>query len=134
YQRPSFVTPPFPGFVSGHSTFSRAGATILTLVTGSEFFPGGMGEFHCARNEFLVFEEGPSVDITLQWATYADASDQTSLSRIWGGIHPPADDLPGRHIGQAIAHDVFSLAKTFFEGDPAIPFHRGDSDGDGTLN
>ena len=99
YQRPSFVTPPFAGYVSGHSTFSRAAAEILTAITGDPFFPGGMGEFTATANEFLVFEEGPSQDVVLQWATYRDASDQCSLSRIWGGIHPPCDDLPGRRIG-----------------------------------
>jgi Domain of unknown function (DUF6851) len=116
YQRPTFVTPPFAGYVSGHSTFSRAGATVLTLFTGSEFFPGGLGEFHCRRGEFLVFEDGPSVDLTLQWATYYDASDQTSLSRIWGGIHPPADDLPGRHMGSWIGAAAFDRARALFLG------------------
>lgn len=33
--------------------------------------------------------------MTLEWATYRDASDQCSLSRIWGGIHPPTEDVPG---------------------------------------
>ena len=54
YQRPSFVTPPFAGFVSGHSTFSRAAAVVMELLTGDAFFPGGLGEFHAPRNEFLV--------------------------------------------------------------------------------
>jgi hypothetical protein len=114
YQRPTFVTPPFAGYVSGHSTFSRAAAEVLALLTGSNYFPGGMGEFFCPKNEFLVFEEGPSVDITLQWATYQDASDQTSLSRIWGGIHPPQDDLPGRVMGYQIGRNAFALARTYF--------------------
>ena len=87
YQRPSFVTPPFAGYVSGHSTYSRAAAELLTELTGSPYFPGGMSGFEVIANEFLVFEEGPSVDMVLQWATYRDASDQCSLSRIWGGIH-----------------------------------------------
>jgi hypothetical protein len=116
YQRPTFVTPPFAGYVSGHSTFSRAAAEVLTLLTGDEFFPGGMGEFHAPKNEFLVFEDGPSVDVTLQWATYRDASDQTSLSRIWGGIHPPADDIPGRRIGAKIGPAAFHLAEAYFNG------------------
>ncbi|MFT5423286.1 MAG: hypothetical protein ACI89L_001060 [Phycisphaerales bacterium] len=114
YQRPSFVTPPFAGYVSGHSTFSRAAAELMTLLTGDEFFPGGVGEFFCPQNEFLVFEEGPSQDITLQWATYRDASDQTSLSRIWGGIHPPADDLPGRLMGVDIGIEAFNYAVALF--------------------
>ena len=114
YQRPTFVTPPFAGYVSGHSTYSRAAAEIMTRITGDAFFPGGVGEFVAKRNEFLVFEEGPSVDVVLQWATYRDASDQTSLSRIWGGIHPPADDIPGRFIGQQVAEDTFDFAVPYF--------------------
>jgi hypothetical protein len=38
YQRPSFVTPPFAGYVSGHSTYSRAAAEVLTALTGSAYF------------------------------------------------------------------------------------------------
>jgi hypothetical protein len=116
YQRPSFVTPPFAGYVSGHSVFSRSAAEIMTMLTGDPFFPGGMGEFLAPKNEFLVFEDGPSVDIILQWATYRDASDQTSLSRIWGGIHPPADDIPGRLMGIEIGVNAFNLAECFFLG------------------
>ncbi len=114
YQRPSFVTPPFAGYVSGHSTFSRAAADLMTSITGSAYFPGGMSEFEVIANDFLVFEKGPSVSMTLQWATYQDASDQCSLSRIWGGIHPPADDLPGRIIGAKIAVDGFEFVQSFF--------------------
>ena len=116
YQRPTFVTPPFAGYISGHSTYSRAAAEVLTALTGDKYFPGGMSGFEIRANEFLVFEEGPSVDMTLQWATYQDASDQTSLSRIWGGIHPPADDLPGRLIGIEVGRDAFALAESYFEG------------------
>jgi len=114
YQRPNFVTPPFAGYISGHSTFSRAAAKVLTLLTGDEYFPGGMGVFVARKNEFLVFEEGPSVDVELQWARYSDASDQCSLSRIWGGIHPPVDDIPGRLIGEKVGEDAFNHASQYF--------------------
>ena len=117
YQRPTFVTPPFAGYVSGHSTYSRAAAEVMTLLTGDEYFPGGMGTFLAPRNEFLVFEEGPSVDVTLQWATYQDASDETSLSRIYGGIHPTADDIPGRFMGSVIGPDAFDHASRYFNGE-----------------
>lgn len=117
YQRPSFVTPPFAGYVSGHSTYSRAAAEVLTILTGDAFFPGGMGVFDVVQNEFLVFEEGPSQSFSLQWATYRDASDQTSLSRIWGGIHPPIDDIPGRRIGEKVGIEAFNLAESYFYKD-----------------
>jgi hypothetical protein len=131
YQRPSFVTPPFAGYVSGHSTYSRGAADIMTELTGTPYFPGGMGEFEAPMNEFLVFEDGPSMDITLQWATYQDASDQCSLSRIWGGIHPPADDLPGRHMGQEIGPEAFTEARRYFNGMKSCP---ADFQGDGRVN
>ena len=115
YQRPSFITPPFAGYVSGHSTFSRAAAEVLTLFTNDEYFPGGMGTFNVYKNDFLKFEVGPSIDFQLQWATYRDASDQTSLSRIWGGIHPPIDDIPGRIIGEKIGIDAFEFGENYFE-------------------
>jgi hypothetical protein len=69
------------------------------------------------KDEFLAFEKGPSVDVVLQWATYRDASDQTSLSRIWGGIHPPADDIIGRLIGAQIGIDAFNFAVSYFSSD-----------------
>lgn len=114
YQRPSFVTPPFAGYLSGHSAFSRAASGVLTLITNDAFFPGGIGVFDVAQNDFLVFEQGPTESFSLQWATYRDASDQTSLSRIWGGIHPPIDDIRGRIIGDKIGKEAFNFASTFF--------------------
>jgi hypothetical protein len=47
----------------------------------------------------LAFEAGPTTDIVLQWATYADAADEAGVSRLYGGIHVPSDDLRGREIG-----------------------------------
>jgi hypothetical protein len=110
YQTANFVTPPFPGYYSGHSTFSRTGAEILTRITGDEYFPGGMAEFHATANEYLAADSGPSVDITLQWATYRDASDQCSASRIYGGLHPPQDDIPGRKVGLVAGPQAYDKA------------------------
>lgn len=120
YQRPSFVTPPFAGYVSGHSTYSRAAAAVMDYMTGTPYFPGGMSNFEAEQNEFLEFEQGPSQTITLQWATYYDASDQCSLSRIWGGIHPPMDDIAGRKIGQRIGDDAGDFADSLLTME--IPF------------
>lgn len=142
YQRPSFVSPPFAGYVSGHSTFSRAAAEVLTAFTGDAYFPGGMGTFLAPANEFLVFEEGPSVDVELQWATYRDASDECSLSRIYGGIHPYFDDVPGRLMGIEIGLDAFDRAATFYgdgltditcDADPGNDTCPADLDNDGFI-
>lgn len=117
YQRRYFVTPPFAGFVSGHSTYSRSSARTLSLFTGSEYFPGGICEYTITPQEhFLVLENGPSDTIHLQWAKYFDASNQASLSRIWGGIHPYFDDMPGRIAGDQIGYEAISKANYLFNG------------------
>ncbi len=117
YQTAGFVTPPFAGYYSGHSTYSRSGAEILTRITGSEYFPGGMAEFHAPASTYLAADSGPSMDITLQWATYRDASDQCSLSRIYGGLHPPQDDIPGRQVGLIIGPQAFNKANELMSAD-----------------
>jgi hypothetical protein len=86
------------------------------MYTGDEYFPNGMGEFVAQQDKFLQTEKGPSVDVILQWATYRDAADQCSLSRIWGGIHPPMDDIPGRLIGRQVGIAAFNLAAKYFTG------------------
>jgi hypothetical protein len=116
YQKDTFVTPAFPGFVSGHSTFSRAAAEVMVRFTGSEYFPGGLSTFTASRNVFLKTDTGPSDDIVLQWATYYDAADQAGLSRIYGGIHVPADDGPGRVIGSQCGILSWNLALKYYDG------------------
>jgi hypothetical protein len=116
YQKKTFVTPGFPGYISGHSTFSRAAAEALTAFTGSKWFPNGLGSYTLPS---LVNEAGPTAPVTLQWASYYDAADQVGLSRIWGGIHPPADDIAGRLVGAEVGQTAWALAKKFFDGSVA---------------
>ena len=115
YQLPTFVTPSFPGYISGHSTFSRAAAEVLTGFTGSEYFPGGMSGYTIKAGS-LKFEQGPSTDINLEWATYFDASDQAGQSRLWGGIHIQSDDFAGRRIGSACGIAAWALAQRYYDG------------------
>jgi hypothetical protein len=116
YQRATFVTPAFAGYVSGHSTFSRAAAEVMAAFTGSDYFPGGISQWTVPAGE-LATEAGPSRAVTLQWATYFDAADQAGISRVFGGIHIPADDLEGRTIGSGCGRDAWALAERYFRGD-----------------
>jgi hypothetical protein len=113
YQDDNFVTPAFAAYVSGHSAFSRAAAEVLTSITGSEFFPGGLGE-HEFEVDWLEFEKGPDDVVTLQWATYFDAADEAGRSRLWGGIHVPADDFAGRIIGSEVGQEAAAFALDLF--------------------
>ena len=115
YQQPTFVTPSFSGFISGHSTFSRSAAEVMAGFTGSEYFPGGSSSWTTSAGELKV-ESGPSQDVTLEWATYYDAADQAGISRIYGGIHVPADDFNGRIVGSQCGKEAWALAERYFAG------------------
>ena len=115
YQRSTFVSPAFAGYVSGHSTFSRAAAEVMTTFTGDAFFPGGLYEHRVEPGAFL-HEKGPDEPITLQWATYADAADQAGISRLFMGIHIAADDVEGRRVGAQCGDDAWGLATRHFNG------------------
>jgi hypothetical protein len=115
YQLPTFVTPAFPGFVSGHSTFSRAAAEVMTDLTGSAFFPGGLLEVVVPAGS-LKIDSSQNAEVRLQYATYFDAADQAGQSRIWGGIHIEPDDLTGRKLGHQIGLDAVLLARKYFSG------------------
>ena len=129
YQDDNFVTPAFAAYVSGHSTFSRAAAEIMAAFTGDAYFPGGLGEMEFDTS-FLDFEVGPTEPVTLQWATYFDAADEAGISRLWGGIHVPADDFAGRIMGSTIGIDAFAKAVEFFEENLLV----GDVNCDGEIN
>jgi hypothetical protein len=113
YQLPSFVTPAFAAYVSGHSTFSRAAAEVLTGITGSPYFPGGLAEYRIPKGD-LAFEAGPDEDVVLQWAAYADAADQAGISRLYGGIHIRNDDLDGRKVGYQCGQAAWAKAQTYY--------------------
>lgn len=115
YQLPTFVTPSFQGYISGHSTFSRAAAEVLAGITGTTYFPGGLAK-STVKAGSLKIEAGPSADIVLQWATYYDAADQAGQSRLYGGIHVQADDFTGRIVGSTCGKDAWSLAQRYYSG------------------
>jgi hypothetical protein len=126
YQASNFVTPPFPGYTSGHSTYSRSAAETLTVLTGSPYFPGGYQTYIIPKG-WLKFEDGPSEDVMLNWVKFTDLADQAGESRIWGGIHPPIDDCPGRVSGQKVGQRTVARVVALLEGHAVSPDITGDS-------
>jgi hypothetical protein len=113
YQPASFPTPPFPEFISGHSAFSAAAATILELFTGSDSF-GGSVTFAPGTS---AIEPGitPAAPVTLHWSTFREAADQAGMSRRYGGIHFKTGDLVGRAAGRIVGLQAWEHALELWE-------------------
>lgn len=109
------ATPPFPEFVSGHSTFSAAGAEVLRLFTGSDDF-GGSYIFEAGRSKV---EPGftPRSRLTLSWATFTDAAVQAGMSRRYCGIHFADADIAGRELGRKTGRQVWEKARRLINGE-----------------
>jgi hypothetical protein len=84
------VTPPFPDYVSGHSTFSAAAATALELFYGTEDLP-------------FTIDSDSLLGVYRSFATPLDAADEAGDSRIYGGIHFRSASNDGLEAGSSIA-------------------------------
>ncbi|HMQ52969.1 MAG TPA: vanadium-dependent haloperoxidase [Anaerolineae bacterium] len=131
YQALTFVTPAFPEYVSGHSTFSAAAAEVLTRFTGSNRFYDGetvlyddfnrdglpdlLGQ-HVVGVNGNIFEDSPTKVINLHWETFQDAADEAAISRLYGGIHIQDGDRHGRRMGKLIAEQAYGLAEQYWTG------------------
>jgi hypothetical protein len=83
------VTPPFPDYVSGHSTFSAAAATVLPMFYGTEDLPFTTG------SDFLP-------GVYRSFSTCLDAAEEAAVSRIYGGIHFRSASEDGLQAGISI--------------------------------
>ena len=112
YQPPTFITPPFPEYTSGHSAFSAAGAQILRAFTGRDAF-GGSVTFKAGSGKT---EPGtvPAKDLTLAWNTLSEAADEAGISRRYGGIHFLQGDLEGRSLGRRIGRQTWMRSLRYF--------------------
>jgi hypothetical protein len=115
YQLASSMTPPFPEYVSGHSTFSAAAAEVLKRFTGSDRFEQGVT---LARGSSRL-EPGmtPRAPVTLYWPTFSAAADEAGLSRRFGGIHFESGDLEGRALGRRVGRLVWRRVRELVQRD-----------------
>jgi hypothetical protein len=115
YQPSTFPTPPFAEFISGHSAFSAAGATILRLWTGGDRF--GDSVTFPAGSSSIEPGETPAAPVTLRWPTFTAAANEAGISRRYGGIHFKTGDLVGRLVGQLVGEQAWSKAESYFRGE-----------------
>ena len=103
YSPETFVCPPFPAYVSGHSAVSAACGEALRLFTGSDRFE------HSVR---LVpgqqTEPGITSDtVTLHFPTFTETANMAGFSRVLGGYHIQADNVAGLTLGRKVASVVW---------------------------
>jgi hypothetical protein len=89
------VTPPFPDYVSGHSTFSAAAATVLPLFYGTEDLPFTTG------SDFLP-------DVYRSFPTPMAAAGEAGDSRVYGGIHFRSASEDGLQAGISIGEWTYA--------------------------
>ena len=91
--RPFIQTPPFPSYTSGHSTISAAAAEVMT-----EFFGDSLSFTDTSLLEFGIANR--------RIASFREAAQEASISRLYGGIHYRFDldagNAAGREIGMLV--------------------------------
>lgn len=85
---PLLPTPPFPSYVSGHSTFSSAAAAVLAALFGDD-------------TSFTIGSDGLPM-VTRSFDSFSEAAAEAGISRIYGGIHYTDDNLDGLALGRNI--------------------------------
>jgi PAP2 superfamily len=129
YSPLSFITPPFPGYVSGHSAVSAASAKTLELFTGSDFFgatdtrhPGELTEpgISCEIKQSYDGKPGEKIEgdgtIILKLPTFSATAEMAGLSRVMGGYHIQADNVAGLELGRKVSNHIFPKIKSYFDG------------------
>lgn len=133
YSPSTFITPPFPGYVSGHSTVSAAAGKVLELVTGSDTFgevqvwrAGSLTEtgFTCAQQQQrkgkLSQDTEADCVATLMLPTFSATVEMAGISRVMGGYHIQADNVMGLKLGRDVAEFSWPRIQAYFDGTAAV--------------
>jgi len=129
YSPDVFLTPPFPGFPSGHATASGAASRTLELFTGSDRYgvvavqsAGYMTEPDAstaqmqARDGRAATDVPLSKEVRLYLPTFTATAEMAAISRMWGGYHVRVDNEEGLILGRKIAMYSWSKYRAYFDG------------------
>lgn len=113
WQRPSNRSPPFPDFVSGHSTFSAAAAAAIARVRGSDVVTL---RATVPQGSFRTDPGLPASDVHFMWHRLSAMADDAGFSRRVTGIHWFRSDLEGRILGRKVGMVAARKALDLFDG------------------
>ncbi len=111
YSPQVFVTPPFPGYTSGHATVSGACAKVIELFTGSDTYGYAEHRKHCELTEKNAGEM-----VTLDLPTWSGTAEMAAQSRAMGGYHIPIDNNVGLKVGRELATWSWPKYQDYFKG------------------
>lgn len=111
YSPDTFITPPFPGYTSGHATVSGACAKTIELFTGSDTYGFAEKRKHCE-----LTETDPGEMETLDLPTWSSTAELAALSRALGGYHIPSDNNVGLRVGRELAVWSWPKYEAYFNG------------------
>jgi hypothetical protein len=111
YSPLSFITPPFPGYTSGHATVSGACAKTLELYTGTDKYGFAERRRHCELTEKTAGDY-----VMLDLPTWSGTAEMAALSRALGGYHIPIDNNVGLEVGRKIAAWSWPRYQEYFNG------------------
>lgn len=107
YSPETFLCPPFPSYVSGHSCVSGACGEALRLFTGSDEF-GVKVELVAGA---LTEPENLGEKVILEFPTFTETADMAGISRVLGGYHIQSDNIAGLELGRDVAREVWKFYK-----------------------
>lgn len=129
YSPPFFVTPPFPGYTSGHATASGGSARILEYFSGSDRFGavairrvGELTEDEFSTAQMQAQDGKPAKDvpeskeIRLHLPTFTATAEMAAVSRLWGGYHIRTDNEVGLTLGRQVADYSWPVYQAYFNG------------------
>jgi hypothetical protein len=105
YSPETFLCPPFPSYVSGHSTISGGCGEALKLWTGSDHF----GEKVTLVAGALTEPDNLGDTVVLEFPTFTETAEMAGISRVMGGYHIQADNVAGLQLGRDVAHEVWDF-------------------------
>ena len=107
YSPDTFLCPPFPSYVSGHSTISGGCAEALKLWTGSDDF-GSTAELIAGA---MTEPENLGDTIILEFPTFTETAEMAGISRVLGGYHIQSDNIAGLKLGRDVAKEAWKFYK-----------------------
>ena len=96
---PLLVTPPFPSYTSGHSTFSGAASQVLGHLFGANYAFSTQQDVPTTTAQKPY---NPKLWVTRSFTSFQQAAEEASWSRIYGGIHFLFDGTQGLQAGYSI--------------------------------